>query len=64
MTDTLTQRLRKELAECRDHLSAVIAQPDRPTIKKAADWLADWDGVRIDPSADESDVEGKQPDGL
>lgn len=44
------QTLCSELAECRDLLSSLMAQRDPTAVKKAADWLADWDGKRIDPA--------------
>lgn len=44
------ERVRTELRECRGHLTSVMTSPDRPTIKAAADWLANWDGNRVDTS--------------
>jgi hypothetical protein len=45
-------RLKKELSECRGLLADVVATvppaaPNRPNIKAAADWLANWDGERV-----------------
>lgn len=49
--------LRMELAECRALLVDAIADPSPADIKRAADWLANWDGKRIDVGAEAERVE-------
>ena len=49
--------LRMELAECRALLVETIADPSEHDIKRAADWLSNWNGKRIDVGAESERIE-------
>lgn len=61
---TTIEEFQKELRACRGLLADVIATapsdaPNRPSIKAAADWLANWNGERLDCGSDDAaDVAG------